>query len=865
MLISNEIWDIETGTKVFDFNDHYNSLQKMVFSPDGRYILVMGSDAANEDYEIQKAELWDIFTAKVVAEYRKYSGIVTSAAFSNDGQKVVINTNRYRIIAESMTGKIICSDSSFYGSEQGWIFSPDGKYYARIDNTTENKLSLFINPEDDDLPKESKQQSGPRNKHLPTISIHETGSGKVVKYLEGTSGKFVSVSYSKDGKYLVTSHSDNSIKIWDTTSGRMIKSMEDHSSAFSSPVLFADSSHLCTFMKDGATKIWNLYNGKTDISFNSNRPEIIRNIISNNNKYVFTITNNCTVEIRELRAGRLLRTLNYSCMNDFALNSPDGKYLVINQQDSTSVIDIEGGRIINQTAGNVICAAFSPDSKYIFISKNNNTSSIIEAGTGLTKNEINIPDHPVTLALYSNFGNYILLQEAEDMETGMSKTYVYDYSRSKIICELQDLSGYRVNAFFSADNKYIIGGSEGETKKVWEIKSGKVKYEFENSEYSRFPFIQSKDGTFFILSGNEFPAAFDSKSFSRIYDLTDTEFLAFAVSFSPDQQYILTSHFDNTARLWESASGRLVHSLEGHSDELINADFSPDGKHIVTSSKDHTIKLWDTSSGKEIATLIPVDSSDWMIVTPDMYYFASKGALTNMAWKSGTRIFSFEQFDLQYNRPDIVLERIGIADSNLIDAYRKAYYKRLKKMNVDEGMLSPEFHTPDIEIINRENLPYMTNKSKFQADVNAKDSKFKIKQLHVRVNEVPVFGMDGLDISTLKSDSVVQTINLELSPGINKITVSCLNETGVESLKETTEILYEPPKKVKPDLYIIALSCDRFQQSQFNLSYAVNDGKSLAELFASGNDQYATIFVDTIFNEHTTLENVLKLKEKLLK
>jgi WD40 repeat protein len=43
----------------------------------------------------------------------------------------------------------------------------------------------------------------------------------------------------------------------------------------------------------------------------------------------------------------------------------------------------------------------------------------------------------------------------------------------------------------------------------------------------------------------------------------------------------------------------------GHTEKLNSAVFSPDGKLVATSSEDETAKIWDTHSGKVIFTLIP--------------------------------------------------------------------------------------------------------------------------------------------------------------------------------------------------------------------------------------------------------------------
>jgi WD40 repeat protein len=76
-----------------------------------------------------------------------------------------------------------------------------------------------------------------------------------------------------------------------------------------------------------------------------------------------------------------------------------------------------------------------------------------------------------------------------------------------------------------------------------------------------------------------------------------------AAAFSPDGKLVLTGSADKTARLWETAGGKLVATLSGHEGLVRAVAFSPDGKLVLTGSDDKTARLWETAGGKLVATL----------------------------------------------------------------------------------------------------------------------------------------------------------------------------------------------------------------------------------------------------------------------
>ena len=55
---------------------------------------------------------------------------------------------------------------------------------------------------------------------------------------------------------------------------------------------------------------------------------------------------------------------------------------------------------------------------------------------------------------------------------------------------------------------------------------------------------------------------------------------------------VLTASGDKTAKLWDANTGELLHTLRGHTTEIVCLAFDPTGAVVATGSMDSTAKLW---------------------------------------------------------------------------------------------------------------------------------------------------------------------------------------------------------------------------------------------------------------------------------
>jgi hypothetical protein len=75
------------------------------------------------------------------------------------------------------------------------------------------------------------------------------------------------------------------------------------------------------------------------------------------------------------------------------------------------------------------------------------------------------------------------------------------------------------------------------------------------------------------------------------------------VAFSRDGARLASASHDQTVKLWDVASGRLLRTLTGHKAFIHGVAWSPDGARLASAGGDRMVKIWDAATGQELRTL----------------------------------------------------------------------------------------------------------------------------------------------------------------------------------------------------------------------------------------------------------------------
>jgi hypothetical protein len=340
-----------------------------------------------------------------------------------------------------------------------------------------------------------------------------------------------------------------------------------------------------------------------------------------------------------------------------------------------------------------------------------------------------------------------------------------------------------------------------------------------------------------------------------------------AFKYDPSGDYLVTGHEDGSVRILDASTIQPRRILRGHRGPVNEVAVSPDGRLIASVGVDGSTRLWSPASGDLIATMLAMGTDDFLIATPDHYYLNSKRGLETVAFRQGMRMFPFEQFDLRFNRPDVVLQRIGYASPDLIESYRTGYERRLGKLGLTEDQLTSDYHVPSLRIANRKELPLATKQPKITLDIRALDDKYDLRRLLVYINESPLNGLEGIRLPKGKRQ-LRTSIEVPLGSGPNRIHVSTVNGRGAESLRDVVELSCLRESE-KPKLYLLAIGVSDYQRDSLDLRYAAKDAKDLVAAFAKRaraagrSPVYGEVKALTLVDERATRQNILAAKKFL--
>lgn len=324
-----------------------------------------------------------------------------------------------------------------------------------------------------------------------------------------------------------------------------------------------------------------------------------------------------------------------------------------------------------------------------------------------------------------------------------------------------------------------------------------------------------------------------------------------AIAFSADGRWFAASGDSTEVVLGSREKGGAQRRFAAGDGAVSSLGFTSDSRYLVTGTLDGLVRLWKPSDLSLVASLIAVDEADFVIVTPDNYYMASRGALDAVAFERDGVAYPFEQFDAVLNRPDIVLERLGYADKATLELLKSAAGRRMARLGARPGASDAGLFAqlPEVHVVTDKGAVVKDASVVLQVAASAEAS---LAALNVWVNDVPLRKAAG---ELLTGRTYSGPVTVPLSTGRNRIQVSVTDQRGIESKRATINV--KRPGVASNKTFFVGLGVSRYSNHAYDLTYAAKDAKNLGEIFGAAGK--ALLLID----ERATKEGLAAAREFL--
>ena len=313
--------------------------------------------------------------------------------------------------------------------------------------------------------------------------------------------------------------------------------------------------------------------------------------------------------------------------------TPDGQRIVSGGADGTvRVWDLASGRLEHTLQGHsdwVVAVAVTPDGRRIVSGGHDKTVRVWNLASGRLEHTLQGHSGWVSAVAVTPDGQRIISGGEDDT------VRVWDLAGGRLEHTLQCHSGWVSAVAVTPDGRRIVSGGFDDTVRVWNLARGRLEHTLQGHTCWVVAVAVTPDGQRIVSGGERIVSGGHDDSVrddtARVWDLASGRLehtlhghtgWVVAVAVTPDGQHIVSG--SDRVRVWNLASGRLEHTLQGESGSVVAVAVTPDGQRIVSGGFDKTVRVWNLARRRLEHTLQGHTSAVLaMAVTPDGQHIIS--------------------------------------------------------------------------------------------------------------------------------------------------------------------------------------------------------------------------------------------------